>query len=375
MKVLYVIDTLCTGGAERSILEIASGLKKFKPIVCVVFEKNQDIRDEFIRRGIEIVDLKVKSDRWWLDGPQKLRAVIQDLKPDIVHATLYKSEVITRLAIGRLGMPNIGSFVNDSYSENRYRQQTFIRNVKLNLVRLVDRITSRHVTHFMSITNAIAKSNSKALRIPMSKITTIYRGRDISKFPIHNPSLNDGPFIFLTVARLLKRKGYPELIKASSLLKQRGYNFQVKIAGDGADKTYLHNLAEELGVNSEVMFLGNRKDIPALLSNAHCFVFPSHYEGQGGALVEAMLAGKPIIASDIEVFREQIQENISGLLFKVFDESDLMVKMEYVINNYDQCVLMGKMARNISSHIFNIESTVLQHEQLYLKVLGNYKNF
>lgn len=370
MKVLYIIDSLQTGGAEKSLLEISSRLKRCQPIVCCVYSGKSDFKKEFELRGIPLLELRVTSKFWWLDGARKFKRLVKEIKPDLVHATLYKSEIIARLSLLNSSIPHVGSFVNDSYSVNRYSHQPFLRNVKLEMVRFIDRITARSVPYFMSITRAIAASNSKALGVKVEKITCIYRGRSIDEFVVSHPRSDQKPFTFLTVARLLKRKGYTELLKAARILKEKGYGFLIRIAGDGPDYPIFLAMVREFGIEKEVEFLMTQKDIPSLLANSHCFVFPSHYEGQGGALVEAMLAAKPIIASDIDVFREQLTPNKTAVLFKVFNSEDLSDKMEWMMDNYQQGIMMGLEARSFAVERFDIENTALEHETMYMKIVN-----
>ena len=364
-----MIDTLATGGAEMSLLEISSRLQAFTPVVCVLTSRNSDLKEAFLKKHVEIVNLDVNPKLWWIEGTRKLKQIIDSVRPDIVHATLFKSEIVTRIALWRSGIPHIGSFVNDSYANNRYKHQGFIRNMKLNVVRLADAITARYVTHFMSISQAIAESNAKALRLDKRKITCIYRGRNVNGFPVFHPSRNTTPFTFLTVARLLKRKGYLELFQAASGLAEKGYDFRLLIAGDGGDYNLFKKFVLKLNIQERVEFLKNRSDVPELLARSHCFVFPSHYEGQGGALVEAMLAAKPIIASDIPVFREQITDDVTGKLFQVFNSSALESKMRWIIDNYEEGIALGLHARETAIIRFNIENTVRLHETLYTQIL------
>lgn len=369
MKVLYIIDSLQTGGAETSLLEISSRLRDFSPTICVLYNKKADLRSRFLGLGIPVIEMNITSRLWWIEGVRKLKNIVAEVKPDVVHATLFKSEVITRIALLRSEIPHIGSFVNDSYSPNRYAQQSFIRNAKLNFVRVVDLITARWVSHFMSITETIAASNAKALLLNEKRITCIYRGRSIGNFRVFHPTVEQQPFVFLTVARLLKRKGYLELFDAAKILHDKGYNFLLRIAGEGGDYSLFKKTIIKLCIVDKIEFLLTRTDVPELLAQSHCFVFPSHYEGQGGALVEAMLAAKPIVASDIPVFREQIEHNKTGKLFELFNARDLAASMEWMMTHYSEAITLGLNARTVAIERFNIERTVQLHDELYTKVL------
>lgn len=373
-KILFLIDSLQTGGAEKSILEIASSLKEFEPIVCILFSDKNDLKEEFINNDIKVYELHLNrfSSNWMFAGIAKFKTAVSVLKPDIVHAHLFKSELIARLS--RLDKTSllVGAFVNDSYSKERYADQTILRNLKLNIIRLADRITAKRVDYFTSITSSIADSNAKALSIQRKKIETIYRGRSLNRYLIEQPLLED-KFIFITVARLLKRKGYIDLLDAIAYLRteHKDLKFVCRIAGDGADANEITSYATKIDIIDYVEFLGNRNDIPILLQRAHSFVFPSHYEGQGGALVEAMFSAKPIIVSDIPVFKEQIDHMNTGLFFKLKDHIDLANKMKWMMENYEQGKKMGANARTFAVENFDTNKIAAKYDVFYQKILQN----
>lgn len=371
--VLFIIDTLQVGGAERSIIEIASRLKNYRPVICTLFSKNADLKTMCISKGIDIVELNLTGRFWLLKGISKIRSLVHKLEPALIHANLFKAELLTRIAFYKKKNLHIGSFVNDSYALERYQQQTANENFKLNIYKLIDRLTARSALHFTSITNSIAVTNAKALHVNPVKITVIYRGRKVNNFSIKHPAITDKPFIYLAVARLLKRKGYLELITAASILKKEGkINFKILVAGDGPDKYLFIHKVKELALDKYFEFLCTREDVPLLLQKAHCFVFPSHYEGQGGALIEAMFAAKPIVATNIPVIEEQVGEGELAKLFNLFDSTDLANQMLWVYNNYDEAIEMGLKARDVAIRKFNIDVVAAQHEQLYTRLLNNH---
>jgi glycosyltransferase involved in cell wall biosynthesis len=368
-KVLFVIDSLQVGGAEKSILEITSRLKEFTPIVCILFSKSPDLLEEFNERSIEVIQLRLCKLNWLILGRKKLTHLIDKYKPVIVHATLFNSELLTRITIQSNGPILVNSFVNDSYVKERYLRQTKFESIKLNLYKVIDKISAKRVDHFISITEAVASSNAKALNIPSNKISVIYRGRNIKNYKKVQPSVTNSPFIFLTIARLVKRKGFFELLEAAKILKIKNFSFKVLIAGDGQERMVLKELVQKEGLQDYVSFLGNCNDVPNLLEKAHCFVFPSHYEGQGGALVEAMFAYKPVVVTRIPVFEEQVIENETGIFFNLFDSVDLADKMYWMYQNYEYAKSMGDRAREIAEERFDVEIVANKYDVLYHKLL------
>ena len=374
-KVLFIIDSFQTGGAEKSILEIAQKLQKLQPIVCVLHSDKDDLREEYQRAAIAIVDLNVPRDSqfWFIKGRNKFQAICQEFQPNIIHAHLFKSEWIARTIKLPKNTVLIGSFVNDSYSKERYKSQSFIRNLKLEIIALIDRFTIRKNQYITSITHSIAVSNTHKLHYPLQQVQVIHRGRTVAEFSQNTLDyISEFPFKFITVGRLLERKGYLELIKALRILKsQLQFPFQLTIVGNGADEIRIKQFVIENKLDASVIFLGNRSDVPQLLQEAHCFVLPSHYEGQGGALVEAMLSGLPIVCSDIDVFKEQVEDGVTAKLFEVKSAEALAHQMKWVMENYSKAKLLGLEARKTGQEKFDIERIAQQTESFYFDVIAS----
>jgi len=178
----------------------------------------------------------------------------------------------------------------------------------------------------------------------------------------------NGPII-LTVSRLLIRKGYLEAIRAIEKIIKSNPEVKYLIAGEGHDREHFQNLIRKLKLEENIFLLGNRNDIPTLLAFSDIFLFPSHYEGQGGALVEAMILGKPIISSKIPVIEESVKDNFSALLFEPKSIEDISAKILWAISNQEKMKEYGENAKNDAELRFDIEKVALQHEEMYDKVV------
>ncbi|TBW25594.1 glycosyltransferase family 4 protein [Gramella sp. KN1008] len=373
-KVLFLIDTLEVGGAETSILEIASRLKKWKPVVISIY-KGDTLVDRFREKQIRVYTLNSEKKFNITSGLKDIGKIIEKERPDIIHATLFRAEQFSRILGPKYKVPVINSFVNDSYSQERYKNLDLQGVIKLKFYQLFDRITASRVDKFMSITKAIIPNNANALKINHKNIDVIYRGRDISSFRKKGSmqleqlgNLNNGPVI-LTVSRLLKRKGYVESIKAMAKVINIRPDVKYLIAGEGHDRPVFEKLIACLELEKNVQLLGNRSDVPGLLQLADIFLFPSHYEGQGGALVEAMIMGTPIIAARIPVIEESVEDLKSALLFEPKDVEDLSNKILWALENSENMREIGKNAMSVAEERFDIEVVASEHEKLYSKVL------
>jgi glycosyltransferase involved in cell wall biosynthesis len=375
-KVLYLIDTLEVGGAETSILEIASRLKMWDPVVVYIYSGNA-LQEKFENVGIKVYALNINAKFGFLKATKELSEIISKEQPNIIHATLFKAELLSRIVGKKFNIPIINSFVNDSYARERYEFLNIKQRFILNVYKFVDRITSKRVTQFMSITKAIIVGNAKSLNIDPRKVKVIYRGRNIqalrnnvikSELKELENNYGDGPII-LTVSRLLIRKGYLESIQAMKRVVNSNPEVKYLIAGEGHDRRHFEKLIIQLNLERNVFLLGNRNDISSLLAFSDIFLFPSHYEGQGGALVEAMILGKPIISSKIPVIEESVKNKYSALLFEPMNIQDMCSKILWAISNKEVMKAYGENAKMVAEMRFDIQKVALQHEKMYDEVL------
>lgn len=379
-KVLYLFDALKRGGAETSTLEIASRLKNWEPFVVSIY-KGTELREDFEKRGIRVYSLDQDSQFSIISTKKNIQEIIDKEKPDLIHSNLFMADQYARFLGKKNNLPVINSFVNDSYSPERKELLPLKQKLSLSIYQFIDRVTAPRVSKFMSLTQAIINNNAKALAIEPTEVEVIHRGRDFQKLRERvdgkivyeiREKYGPGPVI-LTVSRLLVRKGYLEAIKAFKKVIKKHPQTKYLIAGWGPDQKIIESLIEELSLEKSVFLLGNRSDVPSLLEAADIFLFPSHYEGQGGALVEAMLMGKPIIATKIPVLMESVKDGFSAKLFKYRDIEDLTEKIIWTVENPEKMQEYAENARMDAENRFDIELIAQQHETLYNEVLENYK--
>lgn len=371
-NVLFLIDTLQTGGAEKSLLEIVSRFKKYNPIVCHIFPGDA-LKGEYEKKGIPVVSLNTRGKRNYDEAIQKLLVIVKDTKPVIIHSTLYRSDQVSRKLKALTGIKLINSFVNNNYSKARYSQLPVIDRIKLFYYQMLDRLTVGAVDWFVSNSNAIKDTNASALGLNPSKIQTIYRGRDFDKIQAvddSNVKSIETKFnvqektVFLNVSRLVGRKGQLDMIRAFKKVSDQQHDVILFIAGEGPFRGQLESEIQRLDLGDKVFLLGNRNDVIDLLFLADCFVFPSVYEGLPGALIEAMMSGKIIIASDIPENRECVDKD-SALLYRSGDVGELSTLMAAVANAADSYAHLGMQAKLKSKEKFDLDRIALQYEKVY----------
>ncbi|MBZ9631486.1 glycosyltransferase family 4 protein [Salegentibacter sp. LM13S] len=379
-KVLYLFDTLQRGGAETSTLEIGARLKNWEPIVVSLY-KGTELKKDFENKGIKVYALDKNTRFSIITLKNEIQNIINEEEPDLIHSNLFMADQFARYLGKKNNIPVINSFVNDSYSPERIELLPFKQKTSLSVYHFIDRLMAPRVTRFMSLTHAIIANNSKALNIDPTKVKVIHRGRnfqelwnkiDEEKVSYIRSKYGQGP-ILLTVARLLIRKGYLESIKAFKNVSEKYPDATYLIAGRGHDQMVIESLIKELDLEDKVFLLGNRNDVPSLLKAADIFLFPSHYEGQGGALVEAMLMGKQIIATRIPVLEESVKNKFSARLFAYRDPEDMAEKIIWALKNPELMNEYAVNARKEAEARFDIAKIAMEHEKFYTDVVSNYK--
>lgn len=376
MKVLFLVDTLEVGGAEKSLLEILQRFQHTDPVVCSIYA-GEALKNAFEASGIRVLSLGLRGKYRYFRAIAKVVAILRSEKPDLIHTTLARSHFVGRAA-GRLsGIPVISSLVSDSYSRQRFGQLSFSRKLKLRATQLIDRTTSRWALHFFANSKSVKTSASVHLGIAPDKISVVYRGRDASRFANTNPdrvqqlrrslSLPDHASVILNVGRLVPSKAQKELILSIPSVRQE-FPVHLLIAGEGPFRSELLQSIEQSNLSGMVTLLGHRDDVPELLQLADVFVFPSYYEGHPGALVEAMFAGCPIVASDIPVHREMIVHNQTGLLVSI-SAADIADAIRLLLRNPEMARSMSERIRIEAVGTYDITRIANRHEELYEHLL------
>jgi glycosyltransferase involved in cell wall biosynthesis len=144
---------------------------------------------------------------------------------------------------------------------------------------------------------------------------------------------------------------------------------QFLVAGDGPRAAELRALANTLGIEAHVSFLGHREDVPALLALADAFVLPSRSEAFPNGAIEAMAAGLPVIASRVGGLLDLIDEGRTGLLVPPDNPSALADALESLIVSPARAEMLGAAAREEVTRLYSFDRMVREFEDLYLSQL------
>lgn len=376
-RVLHLIDSLGVGGAERSLQELLPGLESdgiISQIACL----------HRPAEGIEAALVNRFAITWLptarTDQIRQVRDLVKREHIQIVHTSLFNSDIVGRLAARNQPAKVLTTLVNTPYVAARATDPA-VRRSRLEVVRQIDGFTARHFTdHFLAISQAVKDHCVSTLRIHENKVTVIPRGRDVRRLGAPSAErrartrmalgVRPDQSLVVNVARQEHQKGQAVLIQAYARLLKTQPNAVLVIAGrSGTSTPELRRLAETCGVASTITWLGHCDDIPDLLAGADVFAFPSLYEGLGGSLLEAMALGVPIVASDIPAIAETAPANVAALLVPTSDPDALARAIARVLSDRELTSRLSMAGRRRFLELYTLEEMTARTSSLYRDLL------
>jgi glycosyltransferase involved in cell wall biosynthesis len=329
-RIVHLIDTLGSGGAERFLYTILKYLdrSRFEIEVITVFSGAMHWKEPIEALGVKVTSLDCRRLRDWPKGVKRLRRLLQNSRPDLIHTHLWTANVIGRIA-GRLSrIPVISSIHSPDHGADAWHYALPVSSLKRWPIWLMDRWTAQFgCERLLAVSEYVRRNAHERLGFPLERIDLLYNPVDIDQFQSGAPPMRrrlfeelrlpEGSFVLLNVARVLPLKGLQYAIRALPAVREKYPGAHLVSVGAVSDQQWLSVLEAEaasLGVGRYVRFLGVRRDIPDLLRCCDLFIFPSLYEGLGISLIEAMASGCACVASQAGPFTEVIRQGIDGWL-------------------------------------------------------------
>ena len=364
--VFLVTVGLGIGGTEAQLMEIAEHLDPERFAVTVVALKGEGaIAEEMRKRGIKVVALNGAGK---MDARVFFRffSLVRAEQPDVIHSFLPLANYVGMIVGRMLGI----SVLIASYRGVEQQRSKFWAWGDRLVVRLAQATTC--------CSDAVRQSVIEGFGGDTSKYITIYNGIDVERF--HRVStltksdlgLREGIATIGTVCRLDEpTKGLAVLLKGIAQLNQISNipPFQLLLVGDGPSANGLRRLSEELALNEIVVFAGLRCDVEQILPLLDLFVLPSLSEGFGIALVEAMAAGCPVVATAVGGIPEVVRAGRTGVLVPAGDSKALTEALAGLLKDGSKARALGRKGQRWVATQFAVSTMVHHHESLYERLL------
>lgn len=361
---MHIIDALNYGGAQKLLVELAAHVPRevCQMVVCAL-QPPCDIADHLSSAGARVVCLNrprpsiVRAGKFLCYAALNLRDIVRLCRIEhagVMHCHLSDAEFLGILAGRFARVPRVVTTVH--YPDLLPpRHRISIRNF---FRKALTRLLYRHVNMVVAVSDEVAYRIRELAPSCEKKLRVIINGVDTAAFADVPPPAFTTPVVLCTVARLMPPKGHRFLIDAVHRLCSSGRNIRLLLAGDGDLRHELEERTRAYGLDDNVIFLGNRRDVINVLSKADIFVLPSLWEGTSLALLEAMAAARPIVASDIPGIRNVIRNGQTGLLAPAADPEGLAHAISVFIDNPDFAVACGQRARSVAREQFDIHKTI-----------------
>ncbi|MEU2429706.1 glycosyltransferase [Streptomyces sp. NPDC007861] len=360
-----MIGQLGLGGAEKQLALLARGLSErgVRTHLLVLFDKGPR-EDELRDSGVILVDLgfRRRSTRWKsLTGNVRafagLLAFLRKEKPQVLQAFLLHSYLLAAPAARLARVPVLVA--------GRRSLGFFKRGHRVALA--LERIATRWTDLLVANAQAVADDVRQDEGVPDAKLTVIPNGMPPDEFELAPPAEVDTSLpVVLCVANLADHKGHRYLLEACAELRHAGEPCTLVLIGDGAERRALEGLAARLGI--DVRFLGFRTDVAGFLARADVVVLPSLYEGSSNAVMEAMAAGRPVVATAVGGTPELLQDG-RGVLVAPADPTALADGLRSVLGDREAAAGLGRRAREWALANLTADVMVDRYVALYHKLL------
>lgn len=358
MRITHLIKAKQIGGAERHLLMLLPALRErgLDARLLVIVEPDKPMDDFFAEaaeRGIPTDSILVHGNTD-LVIINRIRAKLNEFKPDILHTHLIHADTFGMPAGKLAGVPHL---ITTRHNDDDFRNQA--------VVKLASGVMWSGFKACICISESLKDFVQRVEHAPKEKLFVVRYGIEMKRtapeeFKAARERLRkmlelpeDAQLIGMA-CRLVEQKGLPYAIKAMSLLIPDYPNAHLVIAGDGEMMHELKHKAGDLEIADHVHFLGWRSDVPQIMMGLDIFLIPSLWEGFGLVALEAMSKRLPIIASRVSALPEVVSEGETGLLIPPKDPEAIVSALSLLLDDHALAAHMGMVAEDRVEQDFSV---------------------
>ena len=365
VRLALAITELAPGGAERCLVNLATRIdrSRFEPAVYSIRPRPAAGRDVLVRQleeagvSVRFADIRSKWQAPLMVG--RLAGLLAEQQPQIVQNFLYHANIAGTLAARRAGVPRI--VLGIRVADPRRLRTWLERRVAANVDRIV--CVSHSVADFC-----------RDRGFPADKLEVIPNGIDVGRYEGAAPldlaelGVSRGRKAIIFVGRLHEQKDLAGLISAAPNFLGQLPEHDLVLVGEGPQRQTLSRLGASLGIGHRVHWPGWRPEVPAILAAAEILVLPSRWEGMPNVLLEAMAAGKPVVATRAEGVGEVLGELAAEQTVAVGDMRELARRIVQLAQSPPLAQRLGQENRQRILAHFSLQEMVHRYERLYARL-------
>ncbi|MFO0919405.1 MAG: glycosyltransferase [Planctomycetaceae bacterium] len=358
-RIAFGITELDPGGAERMLTELVTRLDRdeWEPYVYCLGPPAH-YAQVLSERQVPVTCFGGSGARsapriFW----QWTRALRQ-FQPEILYTWLFHANFLGRLAGRAAGVPVILSGIRVAERRTPWHGR-------------LDRWTNGLVDRNVCVSRDVADFMEQTVGLDPRKTVVIPNGVDLERFRQANPAdltafgIPANSPVLITIGRLEPQKGIDLLLAGIPAVQSRHPEAHFLIVGDGPDRPALEQQARQLGIADHIHWAGRRDDVPQLLAASTALVLPSRWEGMPNVVLEAMAAGKPVIATQVEGIADLVIPGTTGWLIPIENPPMLAEAIVQILADSARAIAMGKESQVICGKNFTTQEFVRAHSQLF----------
>lgn len=374
-NVLFIIDSFEQGGSERQALQLLRQLHTSGDchVRLACLQNRGSLRAEADELGIgEIHEYPLTSfyDLNFVKQLRRLRRFIKENEIDVVHTHCFYTNIF--------GM--IGAFLGSVRARVTSKGETdgFRTPMQKRAERVAFRLAHRVIANCLVVQHQLLREG-----VSPARIVQHYNGLDLGRLKVP-PGLSRADALaafglpleparrFVTIVANLHNpvKDHPTFLRAAARVRAAVPDAAFVIAGEGDLMKGLSELAEHLGIQRDVFFIGRCEDVGRLLAVSDVGILSSKAEGFANAILEYMAAGLPVVATDVGGVREAIVEGETGYIVPSGDDQKMAEGIVQLLNNPERARSMGELGRSIVEETFSFAHHLRNTVELYDELLS-----
>jgi glycosyltransferase involved in cell wall biosynthesis len=364
IRLAQVIYALEIGGSEMLAWRIAKALNQERRYICSIYsvQEGETLAELLAAEGISAKAFSRKG-RFDIRLISRMAQLFRAEKIQLLH-THHLGQLLYGGLAGRLAGARVVHTEHEYYTLKLFRHRRLLRI----LSGLTDAVT------------AVAEPVTEFLRtevgIPGKKLSTIPNGVDVAQFATAKPidrtvfGWQDADVVIGCLARLEPEKGHTILLEAFSRVHSQYPRAKLLLIGDGAERSRLEQFAQQLDLRTSVVFTGIRRDVPELLAMCDMAVLASVHEGLPIAILEAMAARKPVVATQVGSLPQMVLDGKTGFLVQPRDPYGLAEALKILIADEPGRQCFGVQGYDLVRTRYSFDRTADQYKALYDSVLA-----
>jgi starch synthase (maltosyl-transferring) len=366
-SITFLITELDPGGAERALVQIATGLSPDdwkRSVICL--SDRGALASTLEESGIPVTCLgarRASSLQGLWKATAGLTRELHRQQPAVLQTFLWHANIVGRIAARRTGVPHVVSGIRVAEKRGRWRLR-------------LDRWTERYIDRHVCVSQAVADFSIRESGLSPQKTVVIPNGVDLETFRNADPvelssfGIPNEATVLLSVGRLDPQKDPLTLIRATGRLARDRPDLHLLLIGQGTLEEEIAQAAEAVGIADRVHLAGWQSDIAGIMRSADLLVLTSLWEGLPNVLLEAGASGLPIVATQAEGVSEIVEDGVTGRLVTIGDEQALAAAIDHVLNDPVAAAESAERLQRQMAERFTWPAVVTQYADLYRSLLA-----